>query len=120
MSGWVVYIILSDDQQLYTGITTNLARRWQQHLTGKGGARYFRGRKPTAITFIEAGHDRSSASQREYAIKALKRTEKIQLISDQKNTTAKLLQEPSYSGLPCINLNKSSLFEAYESTTKAP
>jgi putative endonuclease len=111
MSEWLVYIILSDDQQLYTGITTNLARRWQQHLSGKGGARYFRGRKPTAIALIETDHNRSSASQREYALKQLKRTEKIQLIKRQQHITEQLLQKLNYLDLPCITHNKSSLFE---------
>jgi putative endonuclease len=43
---WYVYIIESNDESLYTGITTDVERRFQQHLNHKGGARYFQGRKP--------------------------------------------------------------------------
>lgn len=81
--GWQVYIIESDDGSLYTGITTDMERRWQQHQSGKGGARYFRGRKPRKLLFCEPHENRSSASRREAAIKKLSRAEKITLINDQ-------------------------------------
>ena len=68
-TGWWVYIIRTTDGQLYTGITTDIQRRWQQHSTGKGGARYFRGRKPQALCLLEPHPDRSAASKREIEIK---------------------------------------------------
>ena len=80
---WFVYIIRSDDDQLYTGITTDINRRWREHTTGKAGARYFRGRKPQALCLLETHPDRSSASKREAAIKQLKRREKEQLLAQQ-------------------------------------
>lgn len=76
---WVVYMLLVSDGSLYTGVTTDLARRWKQHSTGKG-AKYFRGRTPKAIVFEEHGHDRSTALKREIAIKRLTRREKLCLI----------------------------------------
>jgi len=66
---WYVYMIRTNDSQLYTGITTDIQRRWQEHVTGKGGARYFRGRKPQNLCFLEEHPDRSSASKREAQIK---------------------------------------------------
>jgi len=75
---WWVYMILCSDDTYYTGITTNLDRRFKQHETGKG-AKYFYGRKPVEFVFKEGGHDRSSASQREAAIKSLSRQKKIAL-----------------------------------------
>jgi len=83
---WFVYIIRSDDDQLYTGITTDINRRWREHTTGKAGARYFRGRKPQALCLLETHPDRSSASKREAAIKQLKRREKEQLLAQQTST----------------------------------
>ena len=80
---WSVYIIEADDHSLYTGITTDVERRFQEHLEGKKGARYFNGRKPSKLVYQEPGHDRSSASQREYEIKQMSRDSKIQLISGQ-------------------------------------
>jgi len=77
---WWVYIIRTDTAQLYTGITTDIQRRWQEHLTGKGGARYFRAHKPQQLCFLEEHSDRSSASKREAAIKKLAKSEKELLV----------------------------------------
>jgi putative endonuclease len=74
-------MIRTSDGQLYTGITTDIQRRWQEHLTGKGGARYFRARKPETLCFLEEHVDRSSASKREAAIKKLSKAEKELLVA---------------------------------------
>jgi putative endonuclease len=81
---WHVYIILCSDDTLYTGITTDIARRMRQHADGRG-AKYFRGRQPKELLYLEGGHDRSSASKRELAIKGLRRPEKQLLVSSQTN-----------------------------------
>lgn len=77
---WTVYIIRCDDDSLYTGITTDLERRFREHCDQPRGAKYFSGRKPLEVVFMENGHTRSSASRREAAIKKLRRDEKIKLI----------------------------------------
>ena len=76
---WHVYIILCSDDTLYTGITTDIERRMRQHADGTG-AKYFRGRQPKELLYLEGGHDRSSASKRELTIKSLKRPEKQLLV----------------------------------------
>lgn len=76
---WQVYIILCSDDSLYTGITTDIERRLAQHANGTG-AKYFRGRSPQRLVYLESGHDRSSASRREAEIKRLRPAEKRQLI----------------------------------------
>jgi len=76
---WQVYIILCSDDTFYTGITTDLQRRFTQHASGRG-AKYFRGRQPLQVVYQESGHTRSSASSRELEIKALERAEKSTLI----------------------------------------
>jgi putative endonuclease len=81
---WQVYMIRCSDATLYTGITNNLRRRWQQH-AGQRGARYFRGRTPVEIVYLEPGHDRSSASRREADIKKLQRADKERLIRSRQN-----------------------------------
>jgi putative endonuclease len=80
---WQVYIILCSDDSLYTGITTDIARRFRQHATG-GGAKYFRGRSPVRVVYLEDGHCRSSATCREAAIKSLSRIEKLALAAGYK------------------------------------
>jgi putative endonuclease len=81
---WLVYIIHCSDGSLYTGITTDLQRRYRQHASGTG-AKYFRGRQPLEVLYREAGHTRSSASRRELEIKALERPGKLVLIASGNN-----------------------------------
>ena len=78
---WAVYIIEASDSSLYTGISTDPERRLREHRSAGRGARYFRGREPRALLYIEAGHSRSSAGCREAEIKRLSRARKIALIS---------------------------------------
>jgi putative endonuclease len=77
---WTVYMIRCEDGSLYTGVTTNLERRFAEHREGKRGARYFNGRRPEAVVWQEEGHDRSSALKREAAIKKLDRRAKLRMI----------------------------------------
>jgi len=81
---WQVYIILCKDNSLYTGITTDVQRRFAQHLTGTG-AKYFRGHSPLRLVYLEDGHDRSSASRREAEIKKLRPEDKRRLIEFPEN-----------------------------------
>lgn len=81
---WQVYIILCTDDTLYTGITNDVVRRFNQHWD-KQGAKYFRGRQPKELVYVETGHDRSSASKREVVIKKLPRLEKLQLLTSDTN-----------------------------------
>ena len=81
---WWVYIIRCSDQSLYTGITNDLERRWRQHASQQG-AKYFRGRKPVEIVYLESSGDRSSASRREAAVKKLQRCDKEALIQSECN-----------------------------------
>jgi putative endonuclease len=88
---WFVYMIRTSDGQLYTGITTDIQRRWHEHSSGKGGARYFRTRKPEAISLLEEHPDRSSASKREAEIKKLAKSAKEALVLNHQTTTNNLL-----------------------------
>jgi len=99
-SNWTVYIILCTDDSLYTGITTDMERRLLQH-SNLQGAKYFRGRKPQMLVYLESGHTRSTASKRELEIKRLKRREKQQLLQSANNELDPLLEEI----LPCPFLN---------------
>lgn len=77
---WSVYIIEADDGSYYTGVSTDVERRFEEHCSGNRGARYFLGRKPKAVVYVEGGHDRSSAHQRESQIKKLNRKQKEKLV----------------------------------------
>ncbi len=82
---WFVYMIEASDNSYYTGITTDLDRRFNQHANGSG-AKYFRGRKPLKIIYVEHHLDRSSASIREALIKKKSHLQKQQLAGSQMNT----------------------------------
>ena len=76
---WHIYLIECDDGSLYTGITTNVERRFQQHLSGKG-ARYTRSHKPVRLVASRPVGSRSEALRAELAIKRLSRRKKIQAV----------------------------------------
>jgi putative endonuclease len=77
---WHVYMILCSDGSLYTGITTDPERRFRQHAAGCG-AKYFRGRQPLRMVYLESGHTRSTAGLRELQIKRMPRADKCRLSS---------------------------------------
>lgn len=77
---YFVYILECSDQTLYTGITTDVDKRLEEHNTSDKGAKYTKARRPVRLLYSESSPDRSTASKREYAIKKLTRTEKLKLI----------------------------------------
>ena len=86
---YFIYILRCADDSLYTGYTTDLNKRVDEHngidktATVKSiGAKYTRGRQPVVLVHSESFKTRSEAMQREYAIKKLKRPEKEKLIND--------------------------------------
>jgi putative endonuclease len=87
---WFVYIILCSDDSLYTGITNDVRRRFAQHAGGRG-AKYFNGRRPERLVYLESGHDRSSATRRELRLKKLSRQRKTRLIESETNRIGDLL-----------------------------
>lgn len=76
---WTVYMLRCADGSLYTGITTDVTRRCEQHNAGTA-SRYTRSRRPTRLVYQEAHASRSLALKREAAIKSLSRQEKKALI----------------------------------------
>jgi len=78
--GWFVYIIEASDGSLYTGVTTDVERRFAEHCDSDKGAKFFRGRKPVKVVYQQDHPDRSSALKREAEIKKLTRQSKLLLI----------------------------------------
>lgn len=77
---WFVYILRCNDNTLYTGVTTDLNKRLQQHNHSTKGAKYTRARRPVELVYQEPATDRSSAQQREYRIRHLSAAQKRELI----------------------------------------
>ncbi len=74
---WYAYVIETEKGHLYTGITTDIERRFKEHSTGKKGAKFFRTTAPTEIIFRKRFKNRSDASKFEARFKALNRKEKL-------------------------------------------
>ena len=77
---WYLYILRCKDNTLYTGITTDVARRLEAHRSGKG-AKYTRGRCPLELLYQESCGTHSEALKRELEIKALSRKQKEEMIA---------------------------------------
>ncbi|MGB1227289.1 MAG: GIY-YIG nuclease family protein [Poseidonibacter sp.] len=79
---YFVYILECNDGSLYTGITTDIKKRLDEHSTKDTGAKYTKIRRPVKLVYQENSENRSSASKREYQIKKLTRVKKLQLIKE--------------------------------------
>ncbi len=80
---WYVYIIQCKDKTLYTGITTDVVKRFRAHQEGSGAA-YTASHPPQKIVYKEKISSRSLALKREAYIKKLSRKEKLLIISPHK------------------------------------
>lgn len=81
-SNWSVYLVRCADNSLYTGIATDVTRRFSEHQAqGPKTARYLRGRAPLALVFQCPAGDRSTAQKLEYRIKQLSKADKLKLVA---------------------------------------
>ena len=85
---WCVYIVESESGALYTGITTDVERRFEEHRLGRG-ARFFRLSPARRVVFCEAQTSHSCALKREREIKRLTRRRKLELIGDQRRRASR-------------------------------
>ena len=65
MSEWYLYIIRTRDGCLYTGVTTNLSRRFAEHSSGKQGAKFLRSKGPLQLVYQQQMDSRSDAQRME-------------------------------------------------------
>ncbi|GAA5134018.1 GIY-YIG nuclease family protein [Thalassotalea piscium] len=79
---WYVYLLRCSDNSLYTGITTDINLRLNQHNNcNKLGSKYTRARRPVKLVYNEIHENRSAASKRECQLKRLNKKQKEQLIT---------------------------------------
>ncbi len=78
---WFVYIVECADGTLYTGVTTDIERRMDEHNSDRLGAKYTSARRPVNLRYSERCDDRSFACKREAEIKKLKRNQKWAVIN---------------------------------------
>lgn len=79
---WYVYILRCADNSLYTGITTSISRRLNEHNDcNKKAAKYTRVRRPVNLAYAEQQLNRQEASRREYQLKKYSKEKKELLVS---------------------------------------
>ena len=86
ISDWYLYLIRCHDGKLYTGITTNVARRFAEHGgNNNAGAKYLRGRGPLMLVFQKKLGSRSLALAVESKVKKLSKIRKEELLKTNKH-----------------------------------
>jgi len=79
---WFLYVVGCCDGTLYTGVTTDLNRRVNEHNTSKRGAKYTKTRRPVNLIWSNKYNNRSEAQSAEYSFKKLSRKEKLDIIKN--------------------------------------
>jgi putative endonuclease len=74
-SGWCTYMLICIDGSYYVGLTNNLAKRIQDHVSGKGPT-YTKTTKPILLVWFESHPDHEAATAREKQLKGWNRAKK--------------------------------------------
>ena len=77
---YFVYLLECEDGSLYTGVTTDVVRRFEEHKNGIG-SHFTRAKKARRMVYSEVHPDRSEALKREAEIKKWPREKKLVLIA---------------------------------------
>lgn len=81
---WFVYMIRCADGSLYTGVTTDVARRFEEHPGGgPKAAKYLRGRGPFVLVYSQAIGSHLEALIEERRMKRLKKSDKEALLTNE-------------------------------------
>ncbi|MEK7579293.1 MAG: GIY-YIG nuclease family protein [Patescibacteria group bacterium] len=80
---YFVYLLTCADGSIYTGIATDVKRRFAEHRKGTA-SRYTRAKKAVKIIYTEKHLNRSTASKREAEIKKWPRRAKLALAAKRK------------------------------------
>jgi putative endonuclease len=81
MQDWYLYLVRCRDGSLYTGITTDVTRRFAEHReNNSAGAKYLRGRGPLKLVFRQKIGSRSLALAVEMKVKKLSKARKEDLV----------------------------------------
>ena len=79
---WSVYMVRASDNSIYTGISTDVARRIEEHSSGNPkGARYLKGKGPLQLLLQKKVGNKSDASKVEWQIKQISKSKKEDIVS---------------------------------------
>lgn len=77
---WFFYVLSCSDASLYTGVTTDVDRRVDEH-NKKKGAKYTRSRTPVTLFYYREMENRSEAQKLESKFKKLTRSQKLEQLT---------------------------------------
>lgn len=80
MNIWWLYLLECEGERLYAGVALDVSARFELHRTGKG-AKFTRANRPRAVLAAQPFESRGEALRAEYALKQLKRSDKLQWAS---------------------------------------
>lgn len=80
---WFIYLVMGKDKKIYTGITTDVTRRLEEHQgAGAKGAKFLRGRSPLELLIVMPVGNRSDALRVEHQVKRLSRSKKDDIVRE--------------------------------------
>ena len=98
---WFIYFVRCRDGEVYTGVATDVARRFAEHEAGGArAARFLRGRRPLTLLASAAVGSRSRALRLEARVKKLPRQRKLDIVSNPGRLGARLDQLLSNADCP--------------------
>ena len=77
-----MYVLLCADGTYYTGVTTDIERRLEEHNASSRGAKYTKTRRPVEVVYQMDYTDRSSAQKAESKFKKLSHTQKAKVVNE--------------------------------------
>lgn len=87
-AAWWVYLLRNERNALYTGITTQVDRRFSEHRKKQGkGARFTRACREITLVYQCGGFDKSQALKIESRIKSLNKKQKERIVASGFNRT---------------------------------
>ncbi|TVP58523.1 MAG: GIY-YIG nuclease family protein [Halomonadaceae bacterium] len=84
---WFLYMVRTASGALYTGVSTDVQRRLQEHRSSPRGARALRGRGPLNLVYTQAVANRQQAQQLEHRVKQLPKPRKEDLVAGRLSLT---------------------------------
>ena len=79
---WFLYVVRCNDDTLYTGVTTDVTRRVNEHNSSPRGSKYTKARRPAELVYWIDFEDRSAAQKAEFKFKKLSKQEKETIINE--------------------------------------
>jgi putative endonuclease len=91
---WSIYMVRDRDNKIYTGISTDVTRRFNEHQgTGTKGAKFLRGRGPLELLVVKPVGKRSDALRVEHRVKRLRKSRKEDIAREPDLMTSLILNE---------------------------